>query len=585
MRAPSPATMTATRSHDFDAWAEGFAAEWIRRNPQAATRAQYFSGDEADALDRRLALTDAYGSTFGKRAADEYADLAHRGLDELAAFPREALGPVARVSAAVIERSLRDAVANAQFAQHRFVFSQMTGLQSGLVHFMATTHPLKTSRDGENYVARLAQMAPVLDEGIAEAAAAQAAGIVPPSFILERTIEQIDGLLGVSPERNVLAARCAQLPVAARAEEEVRTSVLPAFARVRDFLASQLPHATDAAGAWALPRGEEFYAQALATLAGTALSASEIHELGLREVGQIEAQIDRVLGRLGYTSGSIPERIAQVAATLRPRSDPDPREEIVAQVGAVVDDAAVRAESMFNLMPASRCIVEREPAFSEKTAAAHYLTPAADGSRPGIYFIPLPVLDPMLPWLGAGLRSTAYHEAVPGHHFQLALEQESPTLPYFRKRSAFGYRPEFGEGWALYAERLAAEAGWYDGDDIGLLGYLQAQLFRARRLVVDTGLHAFRWTRQQAIDYGIPVSEVERYVAWPGQACSYMLGQLRIVEIRERARAALGDAFSLMAFHDVVLSGGTMPLDLLETEVDRWARGAGSVSHQGKPIM
>ena len=172
--------------------------------------------------------------------------------------------------------------------------------------------------------------------------------------------------------------------------------------------------------------------------------------------------------------------------------------------------------------------------------------------------------------VGSALRSTVYHEAVPGHHFQIALQQESETLPRYRKLGVFGSNSAFAEGWALYAERLADENGWYDGDPVGRLGYLHAQLFRARRLVVDTGLHAQKWTRQQVIDYGMPVSETERYIVWPGQACSYLVGQIRLVELREKARAALGAKFSIQAFHNLVLQGGMRPLEVVAEEVDDW---------------
>jgi uncharacterized protein (DUF885 family) len=296
----------------------------------------------------------------------------------------------------------------------------------------------------------------------------------------------------------------------------------------------------------------------------------DVHEIGLREVARIEAEMDAVLRRLGHAEGSIKERVARLNGGLAERRVGDVRPAVVSELRAIVADAVRRSSSVFALRPVARVTVEREPAHSEATAAAHYTVPAADGSKPGIYWVPLADLGPSVPWLGIGMKSTAYHEAVPGHHFQLAIEQESPALPHFRKRMAFGYDASFGEGWALYAEHLAAEFDWYGDDLVGRLGYLEMQLFRARRLVVDTGLHAFGWTRRQAIDYGLSVPEVERYVVWPGQACAYMLGQLRILEMRERARAALGKRFSLAAFHEAVLKNGTLPLDVLATVVDDW---------------
>ena len=280
--------------------------------------------------------------------------------------------------------------------------------------------------------------------------------------------------------------------------------------------------------------------------------------------------MDAILRQLGYQDGTVQARVEKVNLSRASPAEPDPRPALVEQVTRVVHDAERRSVAVFDLRPKAPVTVKREPAFSEKSAAAHYTDPAPDGSLPGIYWIPLADLGPKVTWIGTGLKSTAYHEAIPGHHFQLAIQQESEELPRYRKLGVFGINNAYIEGWALYAERLAAENGWYDGDLPGQLGYLQLQLFRARRLVVDTGLHAKKWTRQQVIDYGFTPQETERYIVWPGQACSYMIGQLRILELREQAKAALGAKFSIKEFHNVVLRGGTLPLAVLAQEVDAW---------------
>ena len=233
-------------------------------------------------------------------------------------------------------------------------------------------------------------------------------------------------------------------------------------------------------------------------------------------------------------------------------------------------DAEQRAALIFDLRPKAPCEVRREPPFTEKSAAAHYTLPARDGTRPGIFWAPLPGPKFSI----TGMRTLVYHEAVTGHHFQLALQLEMPGLPRFRQDRIFGFISAHGEGWALYTEQLAAENGWYDGDPKGLLGQLNAELFRARRLVVDTGLHAKHWTRQQAIDYGIAASEVERYVVWPGQACSYKIGMLKILELRAKAQKGLGQKFSIKEFHNVVLRTGSVPLSVLEQAVDSYIRAA-----------
>jgi uncharacterized protein (DUF885 family) len=232
----------------------------------------------------------------------------------------------------------------------------------------------------------------------------------------------------------------------------------------------------------------------------------------------------------------------------------------------MIGDAQRRSASLFVRTPKAPVVARPYPTFREANAAASYNPPAPDGSRPGTFQIPLRPSR----MTKFGLRTLVYHETVPGHHFQAALEGENRANPRFRQIRALGFISAFAEGWGLYAERLAAENGWYEGDIEGRLGQLNAALFRARRLVVDTGLHTKGWTRQQAIDYGIEASEVERYVVNPGQACAYMIGELKLVELREKARKGLGPRFDPKAYHDLVLSTGTVPLTLLEQVVDRF---------------
>ena len=356
----------------------------------------------------------------------------------------------------------------------------------------------------------------------------------------------------------------------AEAEKVVREAVVPAFGRVRALLAAEVPKATDDAGLWRLPRGANAYASALLGNTTTKLTADEIHATGLREVVRIEGEMDKLLRELGYVDGTVQARFDRLSDGVRPPVDPDPRPKLIQEYTRIVRDAEKRAETLFDLRPKAPVEVRREPVFTEKTAAAHYTAPARDGTRPGIVWIPLPEPRENSQWTGAGVRSVAYHEGVPGHHFQVALAQELPDIPRFRQYSVFGGSTAFSEGWGLYAERLAAEAGWYDGDPKGRLGQLNAELFRARRLVVDTGLHAKRWTRQQAIDYGIQPSEVDRYVALPGQACAYKIGELEILRLRAKAQQALGSRFSMKEFHNAVLRTGSVPLDVLGQAIDDW---------------
>jgi uncharacterized protein (DUF885 family) len=425
-----------------------------------------------------------------------------------------------------------------------------------------------------------------LEEAMAESRRLAAKGILPPKFILQATIAQMQGFVDTPGTQNPFVTTLAQkmqgMPamsdvrreeLRAQAEKMVATQVYPAWKKAIALLASQLPSSTDDAGLWRLKGGADDYRYALRRYTTTSMSPEQIHELGLRQVATIEKQMDGILRQLGRTEGTVKERIEKLQADLtypNPASD-ESREQIMRDIDAILRDAQKRAAVLFDRQPKASLIALPYPRFQEANAAATSTAPAPDGSRPGIFLYPR-----RLDWMTKfGLRSVTYHEAVPGHFYQGGLETENTSLPRFRQIRAFGGIPAYSEGWGLYAEHLAAESGWYEGDLEGLLGQLNFELFRARRLVVDTGLHAQHWTRQQAIDYGIEPSEVERYVVYPGQACSYMIGEQKILELREKAKKALGDKFSLQAFHDVVLGTGTVPLDLLERQVDGYIRSRG----------
>ena len=567
------ATSYAAADPAFDRFVDDFAAEWVRADPTLSTTSQYFSGAEQDALDRQLTPNTAAGRA-------QRVERARRGLAGLARFDRAALSATQQVSAATIAWQLEEVIRSEPYAAFEFVFHQFRGLQVQLVNFLSQTHPIRNRRDIENYLARLALVAPQLDEGIAQAKQRAERGILPPRFILTSTLGQLDVFLQGEPAQNVLvvslterAAKLADVTADQRtafaqaAEKIVAAEIVPAFRRVRAMLEQQRERATDDAGLWRLREGDKAYAAALRSNTTTTMSAGEIHQLGLKEVARIEAAMDAILRSLGYAEGTVNARYTALEAKLQP-TGPDPRGTLLARYTELVRDAERRAENLFDIRPRARCEVRREPAFTERTAAAHYSIPSRDGTRPGVFWVPLPDS----PYRIVSMRSLTYHEAVPGHHFQLALQAELQDLPRFRSARIFGGLPAHSEGWALYAERLAAENNWYEGDQIGALGQLDSELFRARRLVVDTGLHAQKWTRQQAIDYGIKVSEVERYVVNPGQACAYKVGELRILAAREKARQALGARFSLKEFHNLILLTGNVPLDVLDDVVDRWIR-------------
>jgi uncharacterized protein (DUF885 family) len=571
--APTPALIAANA--DFDRWAESFAADWVRANPTFSTIQQYLPAAEQDALDRQLTP-----NTREFRASRVAA--AKSALAELAKFDRATLSSDQQTSAAVIEWSLRGLIEAEPFSDFNFVFNQMGGLHVNTVNFLTQSHPIRNKRDIENYLARLALVAGRIDEGVAQARDAATRGFLMPDFITKSVLGQFERFLAGSPRENrfvaslderakdlkdVTAEERAQFVAAA--EKITAEQIIPAFQRAQAMLQDQLPRTNGNAGLCWREGGDRAYALALKRFTTTNMTADEIHDLGLREVARIEAEMDKLLRQLGYTTGSVKERYDQLNNDLQPKGDEDPRPALIAKYEAYLKDATERSKAVFDLTPKAPCVVKREPPFTEKTAAAHYTGPSKDGSRPGIFWAPLP--GPKFNIVG--MRTLVHHEGIPGHHFQIALQRETESLPRYRADGVFGGGSAYAEGWALYSEQVAAENGWFEGDIPGLLGQLNGELFRAKRLVVDTGLHAKKWTRQQAIDYGMPVNEVERYVVMPGQACSYKVGMLKILDLRAKAQQALGAKFSIKQFHNVVLQTGNVPLAVLEQVIDGWIAG------------
>jgi uncharacterized protein (DUF885 family) len=548
-----------------------FTDEWMRHSPESATRNRYFTGPEQDALERRL--TPQTPAEDRKRIA-----LARRGLKELATFDRAKMTPTERKSAGVMQWQLEMVVEREPYIDFTFPLEQMNGYNVDIVEEFTISRPVTKPRDAENYVAALGQVAERMTEATANARRLASKGVLPPRFILEATLKQMRSFVDPAPASNPFVTSLAEkmpaiadLPSARRdvlraeAERIVGQKIYPAWRGAIAALESQLPRSTNDAGVWRLKGGPDFYKYALKRYTTTNRTAEEIHDLGLRQVAAIEGRMETLLQRLGRTGGSVKERIAKLETDMQypnPASEAS-REQVIKDFSAIIRDAEQRAASMFDTRPKAPVEARPFPTFSENNAAASYNLPAPDGSRPGIVQYPRRI-EYMTRF---GMRTLAYHEAVPGHHFQLALELEDQALPRFMRLHTYGNISAIAEGWALYAERLASESGWYEGDIEGELGQLNDELFRARRLVVDTGLHAKRWTRQQAIDYGIEASEVERYVVWPGQACSYMVGQLKILELRDKARTALGAKFSLREFHNTVLNAGSVPLTILEQAV------------------
>jgi len=569
---PSPSVRT------IDDFFRDFTADWIRHDSNLATSTRYFSGDEQDRLERELTPR-----TLEWRR--DRIQRARQGLAELRRFDRSRMTELQRVSADVMDWQLNIVVRGEPYLDYVFPLEQNRGANVDLVEILTVRHPLRSERDAENYVATLGQVGARMEEAVEDGRRLGSKKIIPPRFILAATTKQMQAFVDTAPGQNPFVATffdrmSAIKPLSdsnleqlrSEAEKIVTAQIYPSWKKGIALLQAQGAHATDDAGLWRFKGGSDIYAYNLALFTTTNLTASEIHEIGLTQVKRIETEMDGLLRRLGRTDGSVKDRIEKLSLDLQypnPTSDGS-REQIMRDIDGIIRDAERRATLLFDRRPTSPLVAQPVPRFREANAAANYNIPSPDGSRPGTFQFPRRV-ERMTTF---GLRSTVYHETVPGHHFYVALQVENKELPRFRQNGAFGGISASLEGWALYAERLAAEAGWYGDDVEGQIGQLYWELFRARRLVVDTGLHAKKWTRQQSIDYGIEASEVERYVVNPGQACSYMIGELKIIEIRDKAKKALGDRFSLRDFHNIVLTTGMVPLDVLARAVERYVNSA-----------
>lgn len=562
----------------IDDFFRDFTDEWMRDSPMQATSSRYFTGDTADQLARVLPP-----ATLERRR--ERIALARKGLAGLQKFDRTQMTELQHVSADLLDWQLANMVAEEPYLDYTFPLEQMNGANVSLVENLTVRYPLTNEREAENYLVVLGQVGSVLDNATNESRRLGAKSFIPPRFILNATIKQLQSFTDPVPVQNPLVTAYVEklkaiksLPEAKRnqfandAAKIVSYSIYPAWQRAAKQLQTQLASSTDAAGIGHLKGGAEAYAFFLHRFTTTNLTADQIHQIGLDQVKRIEGEMDGLFRKLGRTEGSIKDRSAKLSLDLQypnPASEAS-RAQVMKDIDDIIRDAERRAALLFDIRPKSPVVAVPFPAFREQNAASNYNAPAPDGSRPGTFQYPRRISDMYMTKFG--LRSMVYHETVPGHHFQIALQVENKQLPRFRQLSVFGGISALTEGWGLYAERLAAESNWYEGSAEGLLGQLSAELFRARRLVVDTGIHAKGWSREQGIDYGIEASEVERYTVYPGQACSYMMGQLKIIEARERAKKALGAKFSLRDYHNRVLTTGTVPLELLDRQVNSWVK-------------
>jgi uncharacterized protein (DUF885 family) len=574
MAITAAAPLVAADATGIDQFFDSFLEKWVMANPEQATSMRFFSGDVQDRLDGKLA-------DISDEAAHARIARAKEGLAELKKFDRAKLTPEQKISAEMMEYQLTDVVAEEPFLAYSFPLNQFGGVQVRLPTLMTDVHPLRNQRDAENYLARLSAAGSKINQAMTIMQDRSKQGIRLPGFISVETVGQMKRFTAPEPADNILVSSFAErlkkigtideqkkTAMVQSAEKLVRESVYPAYRGAMDGLATVNAKASNDAGLWRLPHGAEAYAFTLRRYTTTDMTAEQIHQKGLDEVTRIEKEMDGLFRKIGYPDGSIIQRFEKLQAEYSYPDTPDAREKVLADYAKILKENNERSLEAFDRRPKAACIVQRIPEFQEANAAANYQGPPKDGSRPGIFRVPLP--GPKFP--KPGMRTLAAHEGIPGHHFQIASQVEMTTLPAFRRQNPFGSMSAFTEGWGLYAERLASELGWYKDDAPSDLGRLNGELFRARRLVVDTGIHAMKWTREQSIAYGIRQSEVDRYVMMPGQACSYKIGQMKILELREEAKKSMGPKFSLKAYHNVVLGNGSIPLTLLGRVVGDWEK-------------
>ncbi len=577
----------------FEALLAEIAVDAVRDVPEAATS---LGLSEEQAGGR-------YKDRLGDRSQGQYERDRLRLMswrEKIAAFDRAKLSPAQAVSHDVMSYQFGAVADGAGYGHGNlspigwfapYVMTQLNGAYLEIPDFLDSQHKIETLDDGKDYLARLGQIASVMDGELGRARLDVEMGIVPPAFVFERMTIIIDRFLSVSPTDNVLASslarRIAALPgadpavVKTQKDEAIRIvtrDIYPAYQRLRAWTAEMAPKGSKDAGIWQLKAGADYYKTALKLFTTTEMTPEEVHESGQKIIETLSAEADQILRAQGLVEGSVGQRLKILAKDPKYlySNDDAGREKLLADLNGQITRLKARLPEMFGILPKADVEVRRVPVFTEAGApGGYYQSPSLNGSRPGAYYINL---RDTAEWPSWTLPTLTYHEASPGHHLQGTIALERQDLPLIRRML---WNSAYGEGWALYAEQVADELGLYDGDPVGRLGYLQSMLFRAARLVVDTGLHSLKWTREEAItrmaaitgdDESAVATEVERYCVWPGQACSYMTGRVKINALRDGAKREMKHRFDIKAFHDVVLGEGALPLDVLAERVNAWAK-------------
>jgi uncharacterized protein (DUF885 family) len=602
LRLPLAALLLATAACTASTQ-QGTAAQSAPAQPSAATEdarllAFLDAAFEEQIADNPQTLT-SLGSKRLYHRLNDYTDayrqqqlaLVGAQLQRLhAEFDSARLSPAARISYRMFEEQVEEARQSFAWRWHGFPVTNNGSPMGSIPVFLINNHRIDTVEDAEAYVSRLREVERVMDEISANMRRQAELGIVPPRFNFAPVRADARRILTGAPfgsgdDSAVLAdfrAKVGRLQapddVKARLVAEAREALTGPFRRGYDLMLRTLdeiePRARGNEGAWSLPNGTEYYAQRVRQSTTTELTPDQVHQIGLQQVMRIHGEMERIRERVGFR-GTLRQFFSHITGGQQfkyPNTEAG-RQQYLADARRFIAQVMEAAPRFFRRLPRAPLEVRAVEAWRQETApVAFYNRPSADGSRPGIYYVNLADMNQVL---RPQTEAISYHEGAPGHHFQIALAQELPAIPKFRRFGGYG---AYTEGWGLYAEQLGQEMGFYE-DPYSLFGMHSTALWRAIRLVVDTGIHSQRWTRERAIQYfrdnGLlserdAAREVERYFNNPGQATSYMIGQLKILELRDRARAALGDRFDIRDFHAVVLESGALPLDILEEQVDAW---------------
>jgi uncharacterized protein (DUF885 family) len=555
----------------------------------------------AQALDDYPELSTSLGLDTGARVADK-SKLHHASLESLDRSRKQTADQLARMHtidrkaltgmAVVNYDSVEYDLATTDKGNRRFVYghegagapymlSQINGAYQDVPDFLDSQHTIDNRADCEAYVARLGDFARLMDEEIERTRRDVGLGVIPPDFAINGALGQMK-VLHAAPDKSSLVqslvGRARVKSISGNWEAEATAvytdKVLPALERQMALLESLKGKAVHDAGVWRLPDGEAYYAQALQAQTTTTMTPAEVHKIGLDVTQELSARADVLFKKIGMSQGTVGERYQALFKDpkfIYPNTDEGKAKEI-ADLNLVVQRMQKRLPKYFGALPKTPLEIRRIPPATEAGASTHYTEGSLDGVRPGIFWLNLRDTAEAPYW---DMLTTTFHEGIPGHHLQLTLQRQA-DLPMIRKAGGFG---AYAEGWALYSEQLAQEMGFYAKDPSGELGYIHDALLRSGRLVTDTGLHALRWSREKAVETlsgieGDPIplasQEIERYSVNPGQACSYMVGKITILRLREKARTALGKKFDIRQFHDAVLLAGSMPLTVLENAVDNY---------------